>query len=289
MIFGYLIGSVSFSGSRSKRRSESVHTLTGVFSLIKRAFTLIELLTVIAIISVLAAILFPVFLAARSAAYQIAANGAIGQTTEAEILYSGDYDDTFMPAMYNGRAFQAWFGVWSGSEYVPGTGLLSPYERKAHLKDLTAHANTYLGDHTGFGYNWGFIGSDFHVTRNYRGFPNCKNPATSTQLADPSETVVFATSGYYSAPWINNGDGQMYDFGFIDPVSFCGGNPNVDFRHVEPRTVNLATHTITFGGNAVVAMADGHVQNYKIGALKDIYFTRGQLTSDLALNGSSLP
>ncbi len=256
-----------------------------------RAFTLTELLVVIAILAILAAVLFPAFLAVRASAYQMTASGALNQVGQAELMYCGDNDDSFMPAMYwDTTAFQAWYGRWqSPGPWMPGTGILTQYERKILLRDFTAKAKDYLGDHSGFGYNWGFIGSDFHVTGNMYGFPNCRNEATSSNLKNPSETVVFATSGYYNASWLPGGDGQMYDFGFVDPVGYCHGNPNVDFRHISPRMVDTQAKTIKFPGNAVVGMADGHMRNMKITQLKDEYFTRDGGGQGPSINSGGLP
>lgn len=61
----------------------------------KRAFTLIELLVVIAIIAILAAILFPVFAQAKLAAKRTSSLNNCKQVQLAEIMYAGDYDDTF--------------------------------------------------------------------------------------------------------------------------------------------------------------------------------------------------
>jgi prepilin-type N-terminal cleavage/methylation domain-containing protein len=62
---------------------------------IRRAsgFTLIELLVVIAIIATLAAILFPVFAAARSKAKQTQCSSNIKQLNIGMMLYVGDHDD----------------------------------------------------------------------------------------------------------------------------------------------------------------------------------------------------
>lgn len=62
-----------------------------------RAFTLIELLIVIAIIAVLAAILFPVFLSARKRAYRTACAANLKQIGLAVTLYAGDNDERLMP------------------------------------------------------------------------------------------------------------------------------------------------------------------------------------------------
>jgi prepilin-type N-terminal cleavage/methylation domain-containing protein/prepilin-type processing-associated H-X9-DG protein len=61
-----------------------------------RAFTLIELLVVIAIIAILAAILFPVFAQAKAAAKKTAELSDTKQLCLASIMYTNDFDDTFV-------------------------------------------------------------------------------------------------------------------------------------------------------------------------------------------------
>lgn len=64
-----------------------------------RAFTLIELLVVITIISILAAILFPVFAQAKAAAKGIACLAGVKQLGLAVEMYKTDNDDMYFPAM----------------------------------------------------------------------------------------------------------------------------------------------------------------------------------------------
>lgn len=73
-----------------------------------RGFTLIELLMVIAIIAVLAAILFPVFARAREGARRTACVSNVSQFGKAILMYIQDYDSTYPPRMPNpapGNAF----------------------------------------------------------------------------------------------------------------------------------------------------------------------------------------
>ena len=63
---------------------------------LKHAFTLIELLVVIAIIAILAAILFPVFAQAKEAAKKTSCLSNLRQIGTGNLLYAGDYDDTFV-------------------------------------------------------------------------------------------------------------------------------------------------------------------------------------------------
>ncbi len=64
------------------------------------AFTLVELLTVIGIVSVLAAVLFPVFVAAKRTAQKSVCTSNLHQSILASNLYSDDYDDRFVLPRY---------------------------------------------------------------------------------------------------------------------------------------------------------------------------------------------
>ena len=240
----------------------------------RRAFTLIELLVVVAIIAILAGILFPVFVAAKGAAYQMVAVSNVKQVGEAANQYAADCDETHMPAMgADAQGFYAWFGR-PGEKGTDGSqSLILAYEGRRKLVDPQAiKAKEYLGDHSGFGYNWGYVGSDMHVTGHTYEYPYCWAPARTGEFAHPSNTVLFATSVYHSPRW-RGGDGQDYDFGFVDPVGLSPDNPNVSFHYVTPRRVEPTR--VVQPGNAVVVMADGRARAVSQRALKDEWFTRG--------------
>ena len=63
----------------------------------RRGFTLVELLVVLAILSILAGLLFPVFAAARRAAQATVCLSDFRSVTVATLLYTADYDDRLMP------------------------------------------------------------------------------------------------------------------------------------------------------------------------------------------------
>lgn len=71
----------------------------------QRAFTLIELLIVIAIIAILATILFPVFARARENARRSACQSNLHQLGLAMAAYTQDYDERYPPAMAAGSGF----------------------------------------------------------------------------------------------------------------------------------------------------------------------------------------
>lgn len=102
----------------------------------RRGFTLVELLMVIAIIAILAAILFPVFAQAREAARTIACLSNLKQIGLSVHMYAQDYDESFPMGTYPGprnwtvdpdvdpyppssQCLDA-FGLWAG--FNPGDG-----------------------------------------------------------------------------------------------------------------------------------------------------------------------
>lgn len=244
----------------------------------RRAFTLIELLVVVAIIAILAAFLFPVFVSARNATYQLSASRSAKDIMTAMSLYMGDSDDTFPLAMYmEPDGLRTWFGKGSmagDGKYDTSKGIVSSYIKGKLGSDHALVAKPYLGDETGIGYNYGVIGGDFHVMSDYSSFPNCKGAARGTELSDPSQTIVLASSAFYNAKWLKNGDGQKYQFNFIDPPSAWHGNPNVDFRHFGKLVVDEAAKKVSPTGNGIFANADTSVRVYQIGKLKEEWFWR---------------
>ena len=65
-----------------------------------RGFSLTELLVVVAVIAILGAILFPVFVQARAKARQAACASNLAQIGRAGMMYVQDYDERF-PSCYS--------------------------------------------------------------------------------------------------------------------------------------------------------------------------------------------
>lgn len=248
----------------------------GLVFMRRRGFTLIELLVVIAIVAMLAAVIFPVFVSARSAVWQMGSSASGKQSITAAGLYQGDYDDTFPLAMYmDGSGVRAWFGAQVGVEEWDGSsGILSAYRKGRVGSDPTLAAEPYFGDESGLGYNWGVIGSDMHIRLDYTGWPNCTGAASPTGLADPSRTVVFATSAFYEMGW--RGDsGRKRRFAFFDPMEAWYGVPNVDFRHQGVSRWDSDREELVSTGNAVLVFADGSSKVVGQRGVKAEWFWRG--------------
>jgi prepilin-type N-terminal cleavage/methylation domain-containing protein/prepilin-type processing-associated H-X9-DG protein len=121
----------------------------------KAGFTLIELLIVIAIIAILAAILFPVFNNARKKALQTSCTSNLQQLGTAMRMYAQDYDDQFPYALYDDLANRR--SAW-------GDVIYQGYVNNDKIYDCPA-SMLKMGRYTGVGYAQG------RFIREYEGEP----------------------------------------------------------------------------------------------------------------------
>ncbi|RYZ83119.1 MAG: type II secretion system protein [Proteobacteria bacterium] len=89
----------------------------------RRAFTLIEILVVIAIVGLLAAILFPVFARVRENARRTSCSSNMKQIFLAHALYREDYDGIYVPCAY----------LNAGGGQVEWPELFLPYTRSKQI------------------------------------------------------------------------------------------------------------------------------------------------------------
>ncbi len=144
-------------------------------------FTLIELLTVIGIIAILAALLFPVFSAARGKARQIACVSNLRQIGLSVAMYSQDYDGIY-PYMVDPADKYTPF-IWNSDpvfmSQIPNIGLvqdvLQPYVKSQELFHCPSDYGFDTEDFTGL-----FI-----------------DPSGNPPNASPSSFKKFGTSYYF--------------------------------------------------------------------------------------------
>lgn len=203
-----------------------------------RGFTLIELLIVIAIIAILAAILFPVFMVARSKARQIACVSNMSQISKAAIMYADDHEGHF-------PLHESWYQYPRGN--IPGTrgvcyhNLLMPYVKNDRVflcKERPKHTVCCGIDSGSTGTNliWKTGITSYAVWVNFDGW------LVQTKIKNPSKYAYLFEASF---DWIDYA-GQLMPY-----------RPEVGpFDHIQ------RLHLWHMGG-INVAYADGHVSYYR--------------------------
>ncbi|HSH96517.1 MAG TPA: prepilin-type N-terminal cleavage/methylation domain-containing protein [Roseimicrobium sp.] len=204
----------------------------------KRAFTLIELLVVIAIIAILAAILFPVFAQAKDAAKSTAALNNVKQLGLANLMYAGDYDDSF-PLSYADDASGTGLWTWQGQiqsytknwDIATHPKLTPPSAPNAHWKRLqywgslprieaidTATTEFSTNNVLSNGRPTASMGlMGVGIAAAYQGYRVGSVPSlTQSSVENISDNVMIAESGGW--------DFLVGIYGSDAPFTFCGTN-----------------------------------------------------------------
>ncbi len=242
----------------------------------RTAFTLVEMLVVIAIIGLLAAILIPAVNNARASARSSVAASNLRQLTLAWIQY-GETQGEMMPWLIWDPVKQPelqryWFAAVIDDGVQPARldfdrGLLAAYmevERDAFqdpdftLSQVTQSRFETLT--TAFAYNASYLGPgpsiQYDSAWNWVGIypPGTTHPTTGkmvpprsyafSSVKQSARTIVFADSARgYNSDYTTG----LTENWSLDPPS--SGNPTVHFRHV--------------GDVANVSFADGHVKKFR--------------------------
>ncbi|MBC7288429.1 MAG: prepilin-type N-terminal cleavage/methylation domain-containing protein [Armatimonadetes bacterium] len=227
----------------------------------RRGFTLIELLVVVAIIAILAAILFPVFARAREKAAQTSCLSNLKQIGLAVMMYAQDYDERLLfayivtPVQVRNR-YVRWYYPNDPSRTenrLYWSDLIQPYAKNEQLCICPSNPMDWTG------YSWnihvGYAGALFTLPGyenrtgpEYTGYPlaQIKFPAETLVLVDHSR--IGRVNSQYSSPWYYNfigWPGSVYD----QPACWLPGTHN--------------------DGQNVI-LADGHAKWYRYPQFRDV-------------------
>lgn len=227
---------------------------------VKHGFTLIELLVVVAIIAILAAILFPVFGRARENARRTSCASNLKQIGLGWIQYAQDYDETVI-------------GVRSGGFGSPGfdwARLIEPYTKSRQILFCPSHV-TFSSTTQGTTYTY-----NFNVAHDVAALA----PRKMAAIPLPSQTIAYADGQGSNA----NNRVPVFILPAAAPAPPAQGSTHMTGRFYAS---GFATESIDGlitgarhleGGNYL--FVDGHVKWYK--GVKS-GFTHDPASTDVAL------
>lgn len=240
-----------------------------------KAFTIIELLTVIAIIAIFAAVMFPVYAQAKQSAKGSASLTNLRNIVEANMLYTNDFDDiAVMDEVWGDATAPIWYGR-PGTEYIQWAYSTLPYSKNAEIfqDPLTHHLPAKQDPNLDFTYRpqYGYNYTLFSPVCDSTVKPWLRCPISRTTLANPAETVMFATK-FSIAGWagIWYGVSTLTTDGGIDPpdcnsghtICFSGWGAGSAFETFGMRDEIEGSRTgglsLRKSGHGLVAFADGH-------------------------------
>lgn len=204
-----------------------------------RGFTLIELLVVITIISVLAAILFPVFQSIRERARATACLSNQKQIGLASMMYSEDNNEALLQYRYGGFAPNA--GFWPNRlfPYLTTRAVMAcPSRTKTPVSAATQIADEQAGL-LGYGLAFPYPGSGAYA------MPRYQSPAQHVYLMDGIGTGSLSAIEVYKAyvnlpypdPYVSSNN---YNF-HASPDPRHNGRANVIFLDGHTKAVPMQT------------------------------------------------
>ncbi|MBL8086607.1 MAG: type II secretion system protein [Chthonomonas sp.] len=259
----------------------------------KRAFTLVELMVVLVIVTILSALLLPVFRSARASALSAACLAQAKSVVAGHLLYMSDYDDRFVPSSYRGpnggdpitdrkwpQLLQPYVRGYS-SFTCPEDHEIRPTVESVFNADLSladpVTRSYVIAQRTNYGYNGVFLAPMIQSDRGFIAVPTSYSslayPADTVQLVDSVWDVVNGrpTGGgrYLIQPpcriRIEFGreiDGSIDQAGGLGEV--IGWNPGQS-----PSEDSYGGAWPWHSGMLTTAFADGHVQKLRPAALEN--------------------
>lgn len=232
----------------------------------KFGFTLIEMLVVIAIIGVLAAILIPVFMSAREKGREASCLSNMRQIGMAMSMYTQDHSDCIIPGTNNGNSW--------------GIGLLLNYTQSKDIFRCPDDPTTGSGNYQPVSYAlpktfaYSTVGPGSYTNSPGETLGAWSSPSVSVELfevegdlaniSDPLETTTVAASG--NSPISSITMPSDATVATISPAYATGGFPGNE-ANMTPMIPNAPVHA----GYSNYLFWDGHVKGLRPTAVSGGY------------------
>lgn len=228
------------------------------------AFTIIELLVVISIISLLMAILVPALAVCKNQGKMVLCKSNLRQLALANQSYANDYQGYSVPGAIDidTANLHRWYGTRPSlsDPFDTSKGPLAPYlqdvqlqcPQKVRYTDLETDHELYENGNGGYGYNFIYIGSK--VWESGLETPDSSKSAKLTEIRQPQATLLFADTAFVMQI---NSSLTLIRYPFIEPRWFVVDKepspvwdpaPSIHFRHRE---------------RTCIAWVDGHAEDKK--------------------------
>lgn len=234
----------------------------------RRGFTLIELLIVIAIVAILASILFPIFTSARSAGKRTACAAQLKQLSAGILLYCDDHSGSFVPAASDiippGQNLHRWHGSRNSpmEPFEHTKGPLFRYLAKSkgikecplasNLKKQADSPNAFEASCGGFGYNQYYVGGTYYKNS---GAEAAQIASTTSDIRQPRKTVMLTDA----AMALTYPTAHMIEYSFCEPPFMIWRSPSGEvFQYRSSPSIHFRHGTVN------VAWCDGHVSSEKM-------------------------
>ncbi len=228
------------------------------------AFTLIEIVVVLATIALLTAVLMPALGRARSGAREIVCRSNLHQLVLANTAYATENSGFYVAGasdLWAGAGLRRWHGVRNSlnEPFDPRRGPLAGYLADGQVKECPLQIAFTKGQEWsrnfeqgggGYGYNLTYLGSRLWETCADAGSVSRRTyayVAAVTEVRNPGQTLMFADTA------MANEGRSLIEYSFAEPpYAVFGGQVMTDFR------MSPSIH-FRHNSRANIGWADGHI------------------------------
>ena len=237
----------------------------------RQSFTLIEMMVVIAIISILAGLLIPVLARAKNVAKAVSCKNNVKQLTTANLVYESQWDVYVAWGCDKASAnLHRWHGTRKNAsntanyDYTQsplGEAKIGPHF-SCPILSATVDINHASVERGGFGYGYNiFVGSKQYIVADPNSDEAYRSGVRATDISAPSSTVMFSDSAMNvtSGGSISSSGAS----GVLAEYSTCVAPFGIRNKETDTALQNEPSMHFRHDGLANVGWCDGHADSQR--------------------------